>query len=44
MKVTAAEVQSIAEEIASGIGDVRLALVGPTDQGDELLAAVEATA
>jgi hypothetical protein len=44
MKVTAAEVQSIAEEIASGIDDVRMALVGPTDQGDELLTAIESTA
>jgi predicted Zn-dependent peptidase len=44
MKVTAAEVQSIAEEIASGIDDVRMALVGPTDQGEELLSAIESTA
>ena len=44
MQVTAAEVQSIAEEIASGIGDVRMALVGPSDQGDELLSAIESTA
>jgi len=44
MKVTAAEVQSIAEEIASGIGEVRMALVGPTDQGEELLSAIESTA
>jgi predicted Zn-dependent peptidase len=44
MKVTAAEVQSIAEEIVSGIDEVRLALVGPTDQGDELLSAVDSTA
>jgi predicted Zn-dependent peptidase len=44
MRVTAADVQSIAEQIADGIGDVRLALVGPTDQGDELLSAIESTA
>jgi hypothetical protein len=44
MHVTAAEVQSIAEEIASGIGNVRMALVGPSDQGDELLSAIESTA
>jgi hypothetical protein len=37
-------VQSIAEEIASGIDDVRMALVGPTDQGAELLSAIESTA
>jgi hypothetical protein len=44
MRVTAAEVQTIAEQIAEGIGDVRMALVGPSDQGDELLSAIEATA
>jgi predicted Zn-dependent peptidase len=43
MKVTAAEVQAMAEEIVSGIGEVRFALVGPTDQGEELLSAIEAT-
>ena len=41
-RVTAAEVQSIAEEIASGIGQVRLAFVGPDDRGDELLSATQA--
>jgi predicted Zn-dependent peptidase len=44
MKVTAAEVQSIAEQIAAGIDDVRMALVGPTDQGPELLEAIEESA
>ena len=44
MKITADEVQSVAERIAAGIGDVRMALVGPTDQGDELLTAIESTA
>ena len=44
MKVTAAEVQAIAEQIADGIGEVRMALVGPADQGDELLSAIESTA
>jgi len=43
-KVTAAEVQAIAERIAGGIDEVRMALVGPTDQGDELLTAIESTA
>jgi predicted Zn-dependent peptidase len=43
MKITADEVQAIAERIASGIDDVRLALVGPTDQGDELLSAIQST-
>ncbi|MEA2637696.1 MAG: hypothetical protein QOE18_753 [Chloroflexota bacterium] len=44
MKVTADEVQAVAERIAAGIGDVRMALVGPSDQGDELLTAIESTA
>jgi predicted Zn-dependent peptidase len=44
LKVTAEEVQTIAEEIAGGIGDVRMALVGPSDQGEELLSAIESTA
>jgi predicted Zn-dependent peptidase len=38
-RVTAAEVQSVAERIVSGIDDVRLAFVGPKDQGDALLEA-----
>jgi predicted Zn-dependent peptidase len=44
LQVTAAQVQSIAEEIAAGIPDVRMALVGPTDQGPEMLSAIESTA
>jgi predicted Zn-dependent peptidase len=43
LQVTAAQVQSIAEEIAEGIPDVRMALVGPTDQGPELFEAIEST-
>jgi predicted Zn-dependent peptidase len=38
-RVTAQEVQDIAVRIASGIDQVRLAFVGPEDQGDALLAA-----
>jgi len=38
-KVTAGDVQQMAVRIAAGIDDVRLAFVGPTDQGSELLAA-----
>lgn len=38
-RVTAAEVQDIAALIASGIDQVRLAFVGPEDQGEALLAA-----
>ena len=38
-RVTAAEVQSVAERIAAGIDQVRLAFVGPRDQGDSLLEA-----
>jgi predicted Zn-dependent peptidase len=41
-KVTVDEVHAIAQRIASGLDQVRLALVGPTDQGEELLAATEA--
>lgn len=37
--VTAAEVQAVAERIVAGIDDVRIALVGPSDQGEELLEA-----
>ncbi len=36
-RVTAAEIQEIAIRIASGIEQVRLAFVGPEDQGDALL-------
>ena len=36
-QVTAAEVQRVAERIAAGIDEVRLAFVGPQDQGDALL-------
>jgi len=36
-RVTAAEVQRVAERIAAGIDDVRLAFVGPKDQGEALL-------
>ena len=36
------EVQTMAETIAAGIDDVRLAFVGPTDQSDELLSATHA--
>ena len=38
-RVTAAQVHAVAERIVAGIDDVRLALVGPQDQGEELLAA-----
>jgi len=38
-RVTASEVQRVAERIAAGIEDVRLAFVGPQDQGDTLLSA-----
>lgn len=40
--VTADQVRDVAERIAAGIDDVRLAFVGPEDQGDELLSATEA--
>jgi predicted Zn-dependent peptidase len=40
-RVTAKQVLAVAERIAAGIDDVRLAFVGPQDQGDELLAATE---
>jgi predicted Zn-dependent peptidase len=38
-RVTASDVQRVAERIAAGIQDVRLAFVGPKDQGDALLEA-----
>ena len=41
-KVTAEEVQVQAQRIIAGLPQVRLALVGPEDQGEELLAAVDA--
>ncbi len=40
-KITVEQVHNVAQRIAAGIDDVRLACVGPTDQGEELL---EATA
>jgi predicted Zn-dependent peptidase len=40
-KITAAEVQRVAQRIAAGLADVRLAFVGPEDQGADLLAATE---
>ena len=43
-KITVEQVHSVAERIAAGIDDVRLALVGPADQGEELLDATEQTA
>jgi predicted Zn-dependent peptidase len=42
-QVTPAQVQAIGDRIVAGIDDVRLAMVGPTDQGEELLSATEAT-
>jgi predicted Zn-dependent peptidase len=36
-QVTAAEIQRVAERIAAGIDEVRLAFVGPKDQGEALL-------
>jgi predicted Zn-dependent peptidase len=39
--VTADQVHEIAERIVAGIPKVRLAFVGPKDQGEELLAATE---
>jgi predicted Zn-dependent peptidase len=41
-KVTADQVQSAAQRIVAGIADVRLAFVGPGDQGAELLEATGA--
>jgi len=40
--VDAAQVQRVARRLVDRIGDVRLALVGPRDQGEELLEAVAA--
>ena len=41
-RITAEQVQNVAERIVAGLADVRLALVGPQDQGEELLTATEA--
>ncbi|MBJ7594985.1 MAG: insulinase family protein [Candidatus Dormibacteraeota bacterium] len=41
-KVTAEQVQAAAQRIAAGISEVRLAFVGPEDQGAELLEATGA--
>ncbi len=38
-KVTADQVQAAAQRIVAGVGEVRLAFVGPEDQGEDLLAA-----
>lgn len=38
--VTAADIQRVAERLVASVGEVRLAFVGPTDQGDELMGAV----
>ena len=43
-KITVEQVHNVAERIAAGIHDVRLALVGPADQGEELLEATAPTA
>ena len=40
-RVTAEQVQRVAQRIVAGIGDVRLAFVGPEDQGVDLLGATE---
>jgi predicted Zn-dependent peptidase len=40
--VTADDVQRVATRVVEHIGDVRLAFVGPTDQGEELLEAAAA--
>jgi predicted Zn-dependent peptidase len=42
--VTAEDVQRVAQRIVAGVDEVRLALVGPRDQGDELLTAATAAA
>jgi len=39
---TAEQVQRVAQRIVDGLGDVRLAFVGPRDQGEELLQAAAA--
>jgi predicted Zn-dependent peptidase len=41
-RVTAEDVQRVAGRIVAGVGEVRLALVGPRDQGEELLEAAAA--
>jgi zinc protease len=40
--VTAEQVQRVAQRIVAGIGEVRLAFVGPEDQGADLLEATTA--
>jgi predicted Zn-dependent peptidase len=40
-KITADQVQRVAQRIVAGLADVRLAFVGPEDQGADLLAATE---
>jgi predicted Zn-dependent peptidase len=40
-KVTAEQVQRVAQRIVAGLPDVRLAFVGPEDQGEDLLAATQ---
>ena len=40
--VTADQVQRVAQRIVAGVGDVRLAFVGPEDQGADLLEATTA--
>lgn len=42
-RVTAEEVHEIAQQIVRGAGEVRLALVGPEDQGPDLLSATDAS-
>ncbi len=41
-EVTAEQVQRVAQRIVAGVGDVRLAFVGPEDQGADLLEATSA--
>ena len=41
-EVTAQQVQNAGERIVAGLEQVRLAFVGPEDQGDELLSAAAA--
>ena len=40
-KVTADQVQRVAQRVVARLGDVRLAFVGPEDQGEDLLAATQ---
>jgi len=41
-EVTAEQVQRVAQRIVAGVGEVRLAFVGPEDQGADLLDATGA--